>query len=57
MQIVGGYFDEVFKEATMKLFDRWISGDVTFVASYLLELELLNAPKQVRELLPSFTDQ
>jgi hypothetical protein len=55
--VVGGYLDEEFKEATMKLFDRWISGEVTFVASDLLELELLNAPKQVRELLPSFTDQ
>lgn len=55
--VVGGYFDEEFKEATLKLFDRWITGEVTFVASDLLELELLNAPKQVRELLPCFTDQ
>ena len=41
----------------MRLFDRWIRGEVVFVASDLLELELLNAPKQVRELLPSFADQ
>ena len=55
--VVGGYFDDEFKEVTLRLFDRWIRGEVIFVASDLLELELLNAPKQVRELLPSFADQ
>ena len=46
--VVGGYFDEEFKEVTLRLFDRWIRGEVIFVASDLLELELLNAPKLVR---------
>lgn len=53
--VVGGYFDEEFKEATSRLFDRWKSGDVIFVISDLLELELLNAPPRVRELLPGFS--
>ncbi len=54
--VVGGYFDEEFKEATWKLFDRWKSGEVVFVISDLLDLELLNAPARVRELLPSFSN-
>ena len=49
--VVGGYFDEEFKEATLPLFDRFEKGEITFVVSNLLDLELLNAPKQVRELL------
>jgi hypothetical protein len=52
---VGGYFDEEFKEATWKLFDRWKSGEVIFVVSDLLDLELLNAPVHVRELLIGFS--
>jgi hypothetical protein len=54
--VVGGYYDEEFKDATIKLFDRWKNGEVLFVASDLLDLELLNAPKQVRELLDNFED-
>ncbi len=53
--VVGGYFDEEFKEATRKLFDPWKSGEVIFVVSNLLDLELLNAPAHVRELLPGFS--
>ncbi len=49
--IVGGYFDDEFKEATISLFGRFESSEVTFVVSNLLELELLNAPTHVRELL------
>ena len=52
--VVGGYFDEEFKEATIKLFDRWKNGEVSFVASDLLDLELLNAPEKVRNLLSTF---
>ena len=47
--IVGGYFDEEFKEATIKLFDRLENGEIIFVVSDLLDLELINAPQQVRE--------
>ncbi len=49
--IVGGYFDEEFKEATRKFFDRFEKGEIVFVVSELLDLELLNAPKEVKELL------
>ena len=49
--VVGGYFDEEFKEATIKLFERFENNEITFVISDLLDLELINAPKQIRELL------
>ena len=40
--VVGGYFDEEFKETTIKLFER-------------LDLELINAPQQVREHLLKYS--
>jgi len=45
--VVGGYFDEEFSEATIALFQRLINDEVTFVVSELLELELINAPRNV----------
>ena len=53
--VVGGYFDEEFKEATRLLFDRLEKGEIIFVVSDLLDLELLNAPKNVRELLHNYS--
>lgn len=47
--VVGGYFDEEFKEATIPLFERFEKGEVIFVISNLLDLELLNAPEQVKQ--------
>jgi hypothetical protein len=47
--VVGGYFDDEFKEATIKLFDRLENNEIKFVVSDLLDLELLNAPQQVKE--------
>ena len=47
--IVGGYFDDEFKEATIKLFERLENNEVIFIVSDLLDLELINAPAQVRE--------
>jgi len=52
--VVGGYFDEEFKSVTVQLFQRWEAGELLFVVSDLLDLELLNAPIRVRELLNSF---
>lgn len=49
--VVGGYFDEEFKEATRLLFDRLEKSEIIFVVSDLLDLEFLNAPENVRELL------
>lgn len=53
--IVGGYFDEEFKEATGMLFNRFEKGEVKFVVSDLLDLELLKAPQHVKELLLGFS--
>jgi len=47
--IVGGYFDDEFKDATIKLFERLENNEIIFVVSDLLDLELLGAPKRVRE--------
>ncbi len=49
--VVGGYFDEEFKEATQKLFQRLENNEIVFVISDLLDLELIDAPYHVRELL------
>lgn len=53
--VVGGYFDEEFKDATIRLFERLENDEVTFVVSDLLDLELLNAPKNVKELLLKYS--
>lgn len=53
--LVGGYFDEEFKEATIKLFERLDNNEVVLVVSDLLDLELINAPQQVREHLLKFS--
>jgi predicted nucleic acid-binding protein len=53
--IVGGYFDEEFSEATKRLFDRLENKEIIFVISDLLDLELTDAPKNVRELLYNFS--
>ena len=53
--IIGGYFDEEFKEATIKLFERLENGNVVFVVSDLLDLELIKAPQHVREHLLKYS--
>lgn len=53
--VVGGFFDEEFKEATTKLFERLENNEIIFVVSDLLDIELLRAPQQVRELLASYS--
>lgn len=53
--IVGGYYDEEFKEATQRLFVRLEKREVIFIISDLLELELIDAPKNVRELLQNYS--
>jgi len=49
--VVGGFFDDEFKEPTRLLFKRLENNEVKFVISDLLELELIQAPKHVNELL------
>ena len=53
--VVGGYFDEEFKEAKTALFQRLEIGEIIFVVSDLLDLELINAPQRVRELLYKYS--
>ena len=56
--IVGGFFDEEFKEATVKLFDRLENNEIKFVVSDLLDIELLRASQYVKEhLLKYSTDK
>jgi hypothetical protein len=49
--VVGGFFDDEFKDATQMLFKSLENNEVKFVISDLLELELIQAPKHVNELL------
>ena len=53
--VVGGYFDKEFKEATTALFQRLENGEIVFVVSDLLDLELINAPRKVREFLHNYS--
>ncbi len=53
--VVGGYYDEEFKEATQGLFQRLENNEVIFVISDLLELELIDAPPDVRKLLYKYS--
>ncbi len=53
--VIGGYFDEEFKDATRELFKRFEKNEITFVVSDLLDLELIGAPKNVRELPYKFS--
>ena len=52
--VIGGYFDEEFKEVTRSFFERFKHGEIIFIVSDLLELELTGAPTRVRELLTKF---
>ena len=49
--VVGGYFDKEFQEETMRLYNWFEDNDVVFVISDLLDLELLNAPEKVKNIL------
>jgi predicted nucleic acid-binding protein len=53
--VVGGYFDEEFGDATKDLFQRLENGEIIFIVSDLLDLELINAPQRVRELLYNYS--
>jgi len=52
--VVGGFFDDEFKDATQRLFERLKLDEVRFVISDLLELELIQAPERVSNLLLNF---
>jgi len=52
--IVGGFFDAEFEAETKALFARLQSKEIVFVISSVLEQELKNAPRHVRELLGKY---
>jgi hypothetical protein len=52
--IVGGCFDEEFRADTIRLFERLIRKEIIFVVSDLLDLELADAPRNVRGKLGEF---
>jgi len=53
--VVGGYFDEEFREATIALFERLENNEIIFVVSDLLDLELINVPEKVRNLSQKYS--
>ena len=55
--VVGGFFDRVFSADTKALFDRLENKEIIFVISSVLEQELKNAPKRVRELLDKYDNK
>jgi hypothetical protein len=55
--VIGGNFDVEFKEDTRLIFERLENKEMVFVISDLLELELLNAPSNVREVLINYPEK
>ena len=53
--VLGGYFDEEFKEATRSFFERFENNEIIFIVSDLLDVELIGAPKNVKELLHNYS--
>lgn len=53
--VIGGYYDEEFEEATRELFKRLENNEIVFVISDLLDLELVDAPERVRDLLKIYS--
>jgi predicted nucleic acid-binding protein len=53
--VVGGFFDEEFKNDIIPLFHRFENGEIIFVVSDLLDLELINAPQKVKDLLHNYS--
>ncbi len=49
--VIGGYFDIEFEKETRILFDNIESTKYGFMYSSVTEVELLNAPKQIKNLL------
>jgi len=54
--VIGGIFDDEFKEDTALFFDQLEKKEIVFVISDLLELELLNAPIVVQEVLSKYPE-
>ncbi len=55
--VIGGYFDEEFEEDTRLFFERVDSKELILIISDLLEIELLKAPVNVREVLNKYSEE
>ena len=55
--VVGAYFDEEFEIPTRRFFNRLENNEIVFVVSDLLDIELINAPQRVRELLHNYSSE
>lgn len=55
--VFGGYFDSEFELWTKILFDKIINGEITMLYSQMTEIELENAPKQVKDLLSKIPEE
>jgi len=51
--VIGGYFDEEFKEATRRLWELAEAGEYQFVSSEVTKGEMVDAPEHVRVLFES----
>ena len=49
--VVGGYYDEEFREFTIPFFDRAMNGEIIVICSSLLEKELQGAPDKVKNVI------
>jgi predicted nucleic acid-binding protein len=52
--VIGGYFDDEFREKTWRLFDAFLRGEARMVLSTLTGSEILEAPKRVRDFIGDF---
>jgi len=55
--VFGGYFEPEFELWTKVLFDRILKGDFKVIVSRLTDIELENAPEQVRNLALSLPEK
>ncbi|EKR90312.1 PIN domain protein [Leptospira santarosai str. CBC379] len=54
--VYGGYFDKEFAEWTEKFFEEVDQGKFKLVVSNLIDTELKNAPKHIREFSKTYID-
>jgi len=55
--VIGGYFDDEFREQTRRLFDLFIRDEARIVLSTLTVKELLGAPQRVRDFIGDFSSE
>lgn len=55
--VFGGYFDEEFSEPTVNFFNRISAEKIELIVSEILQSELENAPKHVKNLLDNIPNE